>query len=292
MAILVDRDTVVLIQGITGKQGSFHTKLMLEYGAKVAAGVTPGKGGSSVHGVPVYDTVLEAKEKHPEINASLIMVPAHGVLEAAVEAIENNIPLVVIIAEHTPIHDSLKIRWLAKQKGVVVIGPNTIGIISPGKSKVGIMPGYIYSEGPVGVISRSGTMTHEIASNLTYKGIGQSTCIGIGGDPIGGIDFVDCLELFKHDPETQAVVMIGEIGGAKEELAARYIKEERYPKPVYAFIGGKTAPPGKRMGHAGAIIHQGIGTAESKIAALKEAGVKVGDTMDQLVDMIVKDLHG
>ncbi|MDK2887969.1 MAG: succinyl-CoA synthetase alpha subunit [Thermoanaerobacter sp.] len=292
MSVLVDENTKVVIQGITGKHGSHHTKLMLEYNAKVLAGVTPGKGGSEVYGVPVYDTVKEALEQHPDINASLIMVPPPGVLSAAEEAIENGIPLVVIVTEHVPVHDTLKIKWLAKEYGTIVIGPNTIGIISPGKSKVGIMPGYIYSQGNIGVISRSGTMTHEISSNLTYNGIGQSTCIGIGGDPVNGLTAVEALELFKDDDETKAIVLIGEIGGSNEELVAEYIEKTNYPKQVYAFIGGQLAPQGKRMGHAGAIVQKGKGTAASKMERLKKAGVKVAKTMDELVNMIKIDGYG
>lgn len=289
MSVLVNENTKVVIQGITGKHSSHHTMLMQEYNAKVLAGVTPGKGGSEVYGVPVYDTVKEAMEQNPDINASFIIVPPPAVLSAAEEAIENGIPLIVIVTEHVPVHDTLKIKWLAKEHGATVIGPNTIGIISPGKSKVGIMPGYIYSEGNIGVISRSGTMTHEISSNLTYNGIGQSTCIGIGGDPVNGLTAVDALELFKEDEETKAIVLIGEIGGSNEELVAEYIEKTNYPKQVYAFIGGQVAPQGKRMGHAGAIVQKGKGTAKSKMETLKKAGVKVAKTMDELVNFIKSD---
>lgn len=286
MSVLVDENTKVIIQGITGKHGSHHTKLMQEYNAKVLAGVSPGKGGSEVYGVPVFDTVKEALKKHSDINASFIIVPPAGVLAAAEEAIENGIPLVVIITEHVPVHDTLKIKWLAEQNGAKVVGPNTIGVISPGKSKVGIMPGYIYSPGNIGVISRSGTMTHEISSNLTCNGIGQSTCIGIGGDQINGVTAVDALELFKNDEETKGIVLIGEIGGSNEELVAEYIEKTGYPKQVYAFIGGQLAPQGKRMGHAGAIVQKGKGTAQSKMEALGKAGVKVAKTIDELVNTI------
>ncbi|GAW92250.1 succinate--CoA ligase subunit alpha [Calderihabitans maritimus] len=284
MSILVNADTRVIIQGATGKQGSYHTLKMLEYNVNVVAGVSPGKGGYNVHGVPVYDTVAAAKREH-QIDASLIMVPPAGVLLAAMEAIENKIPLIVIITEHVPVHDSLIIKNMAKEAGVRVIGPNTIGVISPGKSKVGIMPGYIYSEGHVGIISRSGTLTHEVASNLTYKGIGQSTCVCIGGDPVKGTDFVDVLKLFREDEQTDIVIMIGEIGGAGEELAAQYVKEAGYPKKIVAFIAGRNAPVGKRMGHAGAIVSQGFGTAEAKIKSLNEAGITVVDTLDELLQV-------
>jgi len=284
MAVLVNAQTRVLIQGITGAQGSYHTEKMLEYGMKVVAGVTPGRGGEQVHGVPVFDTVQEALDQHP-VDATMILVPPPFVLEAASEAIENGIDLVVIITEHVPVLDSIQIKALAKARGSRVIGPNTIGVISPGQGKVGIMPGYIYKEGNIGIISRSGTLTHEVASNLTFRGIGQSTCIGIGGDPVIGTTFVDALELFRNDDQTQAVIMIGEIGGSGEEIAAEHLKEFGYPKPVYAFIAGATAPPEKRMGHAGAIVERGTGTAESKIRLLSEAGVIVAKTLDQLIEL-------
>lgn len=285
MAILVNQDTRVVIQGITGKQGSYHAKKMLEYNVNVVAGITPGKGGQQVHGVTVYDTVAAAKKEH-QLDASMIMVPPAGVLDAAIEAIENKISLIVIITEFVPVHDSLIIRNMARESGLRVVGPNTIGVISPGKSKVGIMPGYIYSEGNVGIISRSGTLTHEISSNLTYKGIGQSTCVCIGGDPVKGTDFVDALKLFREDDQTETVVMIGEIGGAGEELAARYVIENGYPKKIVAFIAGQTAPAGKKMGHAGAIVSEGFGTADSKINSLSEAGINVARTLDQLLMMV------
>lgn len=285
MAILVNRDTRVIIQGITGKQGSYHAQRMLEYNVNVVAGITPGKGGQQVHGVSVYDTIAAAKKEH-RIDASMIMVPPAGVRDAAIEAIENKVPLIVIITEFVPVHDSLVIRNMARESDLILVGPNTIGVISPGKSKVGIMPGYIYSEGHVGIISRSGTLTHEVSSNLTYKGIGQSTCVCIGGDPVKGTDFVDALKLFREDDQTETVVMIGEIGGAGEELAARYVMENGYPKKIVAFIAGQTAPAGKKMGHAGAIVSEGFGTADSKINSLTEAGISVARTLDQLLQMV------
>ncbi|SFR10672.1 succinate--CoA ligase subunit alpha [Desulfoscipio geothermicus] len=285
MAILVNPDTRVIIQGITGKQGTYHALKMLEYNVHVVGGVTPGKGGQKVHGVTVYDTVAAAKKEH-QVDASMIMVPPAGVLSAAIEAIDNKIPLIVIITEFVPVHDSLVIRNMARKAGVRVIGPNTIGVISPGKGKVGIMPGYIYSEGSVGIISRSGTLTHEVSSNLTYKGIGQSTCVCIGGDPVKGTDFVDALHLFRDDDQTETVVMIGEIGGAGEELAAKYVIENGYPKKIVAFIAGQTAPAGKKMGHAGAIVSEGFGTAESKIKSLGEAGITVVRTLDELLQAV------
>lgn len=285
MAVLVQPNTQVIIQGATGKQGMYHTQKMLEYNVNLVAGVTPGKGGQNVCGVPVFDTIRDVK-KHFHVDASMILVPPAGVLAGAVEAIENEIPLIVIITEFVPVHDSLIIKSMAEQKRIRVIGPNTIGIISPGKSKVGIMPGYIYSEGNVGIISRSGTLTHEVSSNLTYKGKGQSTCVCIGGDPVKGTDFVDALKLFREDDQTETVIMIGEIGGAGEELAAKYVMESGYPKKIVAFIAGQTAPEGKRMGHAGAIVTQGFGTAESKIRSLSEVGITVVRTLDELLKVV------
>ena len=282
MAILATRETRVLIQGATGKQGAYHTRRMLEDKVRVTAGVTPGKGGQIVHGIPVFDTVKEA-QRHSPANASMILVPPAGVLSAALEAIENRIPLIVIITEFVPLHDMLVIKHTAQQAAVGVLGPNTIGVISPGESKIGIMPGFIYSKGSVGIVSRSGTLTHEIASNLTYRGIGQSTCVGIGGDPVKGTDFVEALKLFRDDDQTEAIILIGEIGGAGEEMAARYLQETGYPKKLWAFIAGSTAPVDKKMGHAGAIISGGLGTTESKIKHLEEAGVTVVKTLDGLL---------
>lgn len=281
MAILIDNKTHVLIQGITGKQGAYHTVRSIEDGARVVAGVTPGKGGQLVEGVRVYDTVEQALGE-VKIDASMILVPPAAVLGAAIEAIDHGIPLVVIITEFVPFHDALKIRAYAGKKGTRVVGPNTIGLISPGRSKVGIMAAPLYKEGHVGIISRSGTLTHEVASNLRFRGVGQSTCVCIGGDPAKGLDFVDLLKLFKKDPNTHMVVMIGEIGGAGEETAARYIAESRYPKPVVAFIAGANAPEEKRMGHAGAIVSDGFGTVESKTTALKSAGVTVAGTLEEI----------
>lgn len=290
MSILVDGKTKVLIQGITGKQGSYHTDRMLEYNMKVVAGVSPGRGGRIVSGVPVYNTVAEAVAAH-EVDASLILVPPPFVLDAATEAVQAGIPLVVLVTEHVPVHDAMRIRELAKAKGVRLVGPNTIGVISPGKGKVGIMPGYIYSPGRVGVISRSGTLTHEISSNLTYRGIGQSTCIGIGGDLVIGMDFVDALDLFKDDGETDVIVMIGEIGGVAEEVAADYIRKTAYLKKIVAFIAGLTAPEGEKMGHAGAIISGGMGSAASKVEALQNSGAKVAKTLDGVLLYVEKSLR-
>ncbi len=285
MAILVDEDTHVIIQGATGKQGSFHTQRMLEYGTKVVGGVTPGKGGQKIHGVPIFDTVSEAKKYSP-INASMIMVPPAGVLSAAIESIENKIPLVVVITEFVPFHDMLVIRRVAQKEGIRVIGPNTFGVISPGKCQIGIMPGFIYGEGNIGIIARSGTLTHEIASNLGYKKMGPSTCVGIGGDPAKGSDFVDILKLFRDDDDTESILLVGEIGGANEEIAARYIQETDYPKRITAFIAGSTAPAEKRMGHAGAIISGGLGTADSKVKSLEAAGVTVAKTLEEVLELV------
>ncbi len=285
MAILIDTETKVLIQGITGKQGAYHTLRSMEDGVCVAAGVTPGKGGQFVEGVPVYDTIEQAVEQTP-VDASMIIVPPPAVLEAAFEAIDNRIPLVVIITEYVPFHDSLKIQASALEKGVCIVGPNTIGVISPGRSKVGIMAASLYKKGHVGIISRSGTLTHEVASNLGDRGVGQSTCVCIGGDAVKGLDFIEVLELFRDDEQTRHVVMIGEIGGSGEENAARYIAESQYPKPVTAFIAGANAPSGKRMGHAGAIIADGFGTAASKYDTLSAAGVTIARKLEEIYALV------
>lgn len=260
--ILLDNDTKCLVQGITGKQGSFHTEQMLEYNTNILAGVTPGKGGQDFLGVPVFNSIEEAKEE-TGVNSSIIFVPAKFAKDAAFESIRH-LDLVVIISEHIPVHDSLKIMNYAREMDTTVIGPNTPGIITPGVGKLGIMPTHIFEEGNVGVISRSGTLTYEVASQLTRGGIGQSTCVGIGGDPVIGTNYIDILKKFEEDDDTEAIVLIGEIGGNAEENAAEFIKDN-ISKPVVSYIAGRTAPPGKRMGHAGAIIHGSSGTAESKI---------------------------
>jgi succinyl-CoA synthetase alpha subunit len=285
MAILIDRNTNIIIQGATGSQGSLHTKYMLECGAKVVGGISPGKGGSAVHQVPIYNTVSEAIEHH-RVDATLILVPTLTVRNCAVEAIENGVKTLVIITEHVPVHDSIYIRQLAREHGANIVGPNTIGVISPGKTKVGVMPAFLYSEGHVGIVSRSGTLTHETASTLTLRNIGQSTCVCIGGDPVPGMNFVDILKLFANDAETKLVVLIGEIGGSGEEAAARYVIENGFPKPIIAFIAGQTAPAEKKMGHAGAIISGDSGSAESKYAALAKANIKIARTIGELVDSV------
>jgi succinyl-CoA synthetase alpha subunit len=287
LGIIVGKNTRAIVQGITGTQGSFHTKLMLEYGTKIVAGTSPGKGGTQIDGVPVYDTVEEAKEKHAP-NASIIFVPAAFAADSAFEAIESGIRTIVIITEHIPIKDSVGLMTYARQTGTTIIGPNTPGIITPEECKMGIMPAHIFKRGGVGVVSRSGTLTYEIAASLTRKKLGQSTCLGLGGDPITGLSFIDALKMFETDPFTKAAVLIGEIGGNLEELAAGYIAEKKYPKPVAAFIAGRSAPQGKRMGHAGAIVMGSTGTAENKMRALREAGVEVAEKPGDVADLLTK----
>ena len=280
MSILVNKDTRLLVQGITGGQGRFHTEQMLAYGTNIVGGVTPGKGGQTVLGVPVFDTVREAVEA-PGANASILYVPPRFAADSILEAIDAALPLVVCITEGIPVLDMARVKHYLEGSATRLIGPNCPGLITPGECKVGILPGYIHKPGHVGVISRSGTLTYEAVHQLTLRGIGQSTALGIGGDPIRGTGFVDALRLFEEDPDTAAVVMIGEIGGAGEEEAAEFIRT-RMTKPVAAFISGQTAPKGKRMGHAGAIISGGKGTAAGKIAALRAAGVEVADTPDRI----------
>jgi succinyl-CoA synthetase alpha subunit len=290
MGIIVNGKTRAIVQGITGAQGSFHTKLILEYGTKIVAGVTPGKGGAWVHGVPVYDTVEEAMAKHSP-NASIVFVPAPSAADAVLEAVDGGIRTVVVITEHIPISDSVELMVHAADAGATVIGPNTPGIITPRECKLGIMPAHIFTSGGVGVASRSGTLTYEIAANLTKHSIGQSTCLGIGGDPVTGLNFIDVLRLFREDPHTKAVVLIGEIGGNAEELAAKYIAEEAYPKPVVAYVAGRSAPPEKRMGHAGAIVMGVAGTAENKIKAFEDAGVKVADKPSDVATLLANTMR-
>lgn len=275
MAILIDSDTRVLVTGMTGREGSFHTEQMIAYGTKVVAGVTPGKGGQTHLGVPVFDSVAEAvDETHP--NAALIFVPGPFAADSVLECEAAGIPFVTLITEGIPTLDMLRVVNMLEQRGGTrLLGGNCAGIITPGQCKMGIMPGHIFAPGPVGMVSRSGTLTYEIVWELTNAGLGQTTCVGIGGDPLPGTRFVDVLQLFEADEATKAVVMVGEIGGTDEEAGAEYIRT--MSKPVVAFISGRTAPPGKRMGHAGAIISGGMGTAESKVKALEAAGVPVAD---------------
>jgi succinyl-CoA synthetase alpha subunit len=289
LGIIVGKDTRAIVWGITGTQGSFHTRLMLEYGTRIVAGVTPGKGGTRVEDVPVYDSGEEAQEKH-HANAAIIFVPAPFAADAALEAMENDIKTIVIITEHIPIKDAINVMAYAKKVNATVIGPNTPGIISSEACKLGIMPAHIFKSGSIGIVSRSGTLTYEIAAGLTRKRLGQSTCLGLGGDPITGLNFIDALEMFKTDPQTKAVALIGEIGGNLEELAAKYVSKEAYPKPVVAFIAGRSAPPGKRMGHAGAIVMGKAGTAENKIEALRKAGLKVAEKPSDVAELVVKQI--
>jgi len=291
MAILVGRNTRAVVQGITGAQGDFHTKLMLEYGTKIVAGTSPGKGGTDVHGVPVYDTVSEATERH-KANTSIVFVPAPFAKDAVLEAIDAGLNPVIVITEGIPVRDTMEIVAATREKKTTLIGPNTLGIMTPGECKLGIMPSQVFAKGVAGLVSRSGTLTYEIASGLTKSGIGESTCVGIGGDPIVGLSFIDLLEMFREDKETKAVALIGEIGGNAEEQAAEYVKRTSYPKPVAGYIAGRTAPRGKRMGHAGAIISGSTGTADGKIEALRHAGVMVAekptDVARLLVDLVRK----
>ncbi len=284
MSILVDRDTRLLVQGITGREGAFHAGLMREYGTNVVAGVTPGRRGEEVHGIPVFNTVREAvRETQP--NTSIIYVPGPFAADAMLEAMDAEVPFVVCISEHVPTLDMVKVYARAKASRSRLLGPNCPGVITPGQCKVGIMPGAIHRPGPVGLVSRSGTLTYEVVNALTEQGLGQSTAVGIGGDPIHGTSFIDALRLFQADEGTEAIVLIGEIGGTDEERAAAFIREQ-VTKPVVGFIAGRTAPPGKRMGHAGAIISGGAGTAAEKIAALEAAGVRVSDTPAGVADLM------
>ena len=277
MSVIVNKDTKVIVHGITGNEGRFHTISMLKYGTKIVAGFTPGKGGQEVEGVPVFNTVKEAVEK-TGCNTSILFVPARFAKSSAMDALDAGIKVIVVITEGLPQIDEMELVAKAEQKGVIVVGPNCPGLINPSnKIKVGILPSHIFKPGVVGIASRSGTLTYEIAWHITTAGLGQSTCVGMGGDPIVGLDYIKMLDMFKKDEETKGVVLIGEIGGNAEELAAQYIKDTRYPKPVIAYIAGRAAPPGKRMGHAGAIIMGGAGTAESKIKAFAAAGVTVVD---------------
>jgi len=284
MSILINKDTKLLVQGITGRDGSFHTRQMLNYGTKVVAGVTPGKGGMKVEGVPVFNSAAEAVKK-TGANTSVIFVPAKFAASAIYEAIDAGVDLVVCISEGIPAIDLVKITAYAKSKGSRLVGPNSPGIVSAGESKVGILPGHIFKKGSVGVISRSGTLTYEIVDHICKVGLGQSTCLGIGGDPIIGTKFIDCLELFADDPATEAVVLVGEIGGRDEQDTAEYVKKN-FKKPVFGFIAGKTAPADKRMGHAGAIISGTSGTAAEKIKVFKECGIKVGDTPAEVAQLV------
>ena len=284
MSVLINKDTRVVVHGITGREGAFHSGKMIEYGTKVVAGVTPGKGGTVQNGVPVFESVAEAV-KATDANTSIVFVPAPFAADSVVEAADAGVKLVVCITDGIPTLDMVRVVNYIRPKGVRLIGPNCPGLISPGEAKVGIMPAEVYREGSIGVISRSGTLTYETCDHITNMGMGVSTCIGIGGDPIIGTRFIDALKLFRDDDGTKIVVLIGEIGGSDEETAAAYIKETSYPKPVVAFISGRSAPAGKRMGHAGAIISGGTGTPQAKVKAFEEAGVPVGNTLEEVVQL-------
>ena len=285
MAILADKHTKLLVQGITGREGSFHTEKMIEYGTNVVGGVTPGKGGEWVHGKPVFDTVKAAREV-TEANTSIIYVAAPFAADAMYEAIDAGIELIICITEGVPVADMMKVyAYLQQHPQSRLIGPNCPGLLTPGQAKVGIMPGYIAKPGNIGVVSKSGTLTYEVVYALTQAGLGQSTCVGIGGDPVIGTTFVDVLQMFEDDPQTEKICLMGEIGGSAEIVAAEFIKS-KMTKPVAAFIAGRTAPPGTRMGHAGAIVEGGEGTAEEKINALREAGVMIADNPEKFPQLL------
>jgi succinyl-CoA synthetase alpha subunit len=286
VSILIDRNTRVITQGITGATGLFHAQGARDYGTRMVGGVTPGKGGSTIDGFPVYDTVVEAVEQ-TGATASVIYVPPPFAADSIMEAVDAGIELVCCITEGIPVLDMVKVKQYLVGKKTRLVGPNCPGVITPGECKIGIMPGYIHKPGKVGVVSRSGTLTYEAVWQLTSIGLGQSTCVGIGGDPVNGTSHIDCLRLFEQDPDTEAVIMIGEIGGSAEEEAARFVKENM-KKPVAAYIAGVTAPPGKRMGHAGAIISGGKGTATEKVAVLRECGISVADSPAEMAQALLK----
>ena len=288
MAILIDETTKVIVQGITGKQGNFHSKSMIDYGTKIVAGVTPGKGGQETLGVPVFDSMKEAVNDTQAL-ASVIFIPSKFTYSAAMEAIDSGIELLTIITEGVPVKDTARIRQKAIDNNVILVGPNCPGLITPEASKIGIIPGEICSKGNVGIVSRSGTLTYEIIQNLSINGLGQSSCVALGGDPIKGIGFNECLMMFEQDPQTKYIVMVGEIGGTGEQEAANLVKKE-ITKPVFGFIAGQTAPPGKQMGHAGAIVHGKSGTAKEKMRILTEAGIATAQTPGEIPSLIANNL--
>ncbi|KPV46127.1 hypothetical protein SE19_06910 [Acidiplasma aeolicum] len=281
--VLITKNTRVIVQGMTGHQGAFHSGEMIKFGTNVVAGVSPGKSGGTVNGIKIYETVMDTLELMPE--ASMLAVPAPFVRDAAFEAIDNGLKLIYILAEHVPVHDTMEIVAEANRKGVTVIGPNSPGITVPGEAKIGIMPNHIFRKGDVAIASRSGTLTYEIVKAVTDAGFGESTVIGLGGDPIVGLTFLDVIKMYNEDKNTKRIVLVGEIGGSEEERAARYVKEN-VKKPVVGYITGRSAPPGKRMGHAGAIIERGTGTAESKIKAFMDAGINVADYPDDIPKLL------
>ncbi|MFY4773872.1 succinate--CoA ligase subunit alpha [Metabacillus sp. RGM 3146] len=288
MSVFINKDTKVLVQGITGSTALFHTKQMLEYGTKIVGGTTPGKGGSEVEGVPVFNTMQEAVAS-TGATASVIYVPAPFAADAIIEAVDADLDLVICITEHIPVLDMVKVKRYMEGKKTRLVGPNCPGVITPDECKIGIMPGYIHTKGHVGVVSRSGTLTYEAVHQLSQAGVGQSSAVGIGGDPVNGTNFIDVLKAFNEDPETYGVIMIGEIGGTAEEEAAHWVRENM-TKPVVGFIGGQTAPPGKRMGHAGAIISGGKGTADEKIKTMNECGIKVAETPSVMGETLISVL--
>jgi succinyl-CoA synthetase alpha subunit len=288
VSVFINKDTKVIVQGITGSTALFHTKQMLEYGTKIVGGTSPGKGGTEVEGVPVFNTVQEAVDA-TGANATVIYVPAPFAADAIVEAVDAELDLAICITEHIPVLDMVKVKRYMEGKKTRLVGPNCPGVITPEECKIGIMPGYIHTKGHVGVVSRSGTLTYEAVHQLTQEGIGQSTAVGIGGDPVNGTNFIDVLKAFNEDPDTYAVIMIGEIGGTAEEEAAEWVKANM-TKPVVGFIGGRTAPPGKRMGHAGAIISGGKGTADEKIRVMNECGIQVAETPSVMGETLIRVL--